>query len=77
MVALCDLGRVEDVIPILQSVINYDVADNRVKQSFSVDVIAKVKETVDKRDNAELKLEFNRIYEIFQSQAHISQEVRL
>lgn len=73
--ALCDVGRLEDTIPVLQSIIKYDEPDLRVKQTFSFDVIAKVKEAFDKCDNADLKLEFDRIYDILQSQGHISEEV--
>lgn len=73
---MCDVGRLDEAIPILQSVINQDIPDNRTKQTFSVDVIARVKEVFDKCDNPDLKLEFNRIYDIIQSQGHIVQEVR-
>lgn len=73
---MSDIGRLEEIIPILQSVIKQDGPDIRTKQTFSVDVIARVKEAFDKCDSPDLKLEFNRIYDIFQSQGHIVEEVR-
>lgn len=71
------MGRLEDTIPILQSIIRHDLPELRVKQTFNVDVIAKVKEAFDKCDNADLKLEFDRIYDILQSQGHICEEVNV
>lgn len=66
----------DDTIPIFQSVLGRDVPDYFTKQSFCVDVVAKFKEEVDKCDNSDLKLEFNRIYDLLQSQGHITEDVR-
>ncbi|KAJ8937751.1 hypothetical protein NQ314_011735 [Rhamnusium bicolor] len=70
--ALTQMGRVEDAIPILRSVLYEDTPDNNTVHTFNADVIATVKNSVTKLDNPDLALEFNRIEQLFQKQGHIS-----
>jgi len=60
--ALADLDRADDALPVLRSVIEVDTP-GEVKNTFCADVIAKVKEAVDRSDKKEVHQEFQRILE--------------
>ncbi|XP_018324120.1 pentatricopeptide repeat-containing protein 2, mitochondrial [Agrilus planipennis] len=71
--ALCDLGRVEDCIPLIKSVLNTDTPSQNTVQTFNKDVIEKVKAAIEKSNSDELKSEMNRIEKFLQEEGHISQ----
>lgn len=71
--ALSDLGRVEDAIPILKSILTDDTS-NQVP-TINKDVIEKVKSAVLKLDSPDTTLEFNRIEQILSKQGSICDEV--
>ncbi|XP_066153588.1 pentatricopeptide repeat-containing protein 2, mitochondrial-like [Euwallacea fornicatus] len=73
LAALAEIGRVEEVIPILKSVLNEDVPnkDDTVLQTFNYDVIERVKKAVQCRDDPELTLEFNRLEQALRQQQHL------
>lgn len=73
---MCDVGRLEDTIPIFQNVLRNDFPESRVKQTFAVDVVKKFKVALENCDSAELKLEFKRILDILENEGHIHDEVR-
>ncbi|KAF5307140.1 hypothetical protein FQR65_LT00656 [Abscondita terminalis] len=71
--ALVDLGRVEDVFPVLKTVLNTDNASLGPVHTFNKDVVEKVKDAVAKLNNQDLTVEFNRIEKYFKEQGHISE----
>lgn len=56
--ALADMGRVDDAIPILRSVLNIDSPDQKDKHTFFEETISKVGEAVEKTNNKDTKIEF-------------------
>uniref|UniRef100_A0A1B6DXB7 Pentacotripeptide-repeat region of PRORP domain-containing protein n=1 Tax=Clastoptera arizonana TaxID=38151 RepID=A0A1B6DXB7_9HEMI len=68
--ALTDLNRLDDVLPILRSVLGFDTNSN-LKQTFNKDVIEKYKLAVKKLNKKDITLEFERIYEQLTNQGHI------
>nr|CAI5861049.1 unnamed protein product [Callosobruchus analis] len=68
--ALAEVGRVENAIPVLKSILSEDVAAP-TKHTFNKDVIERVKTAVAKLDNPEIALEFNRIEQQLQKEGHI------
>ncbi|XP_050539963.1 pentatricopeptide repeat-containing protein 2, mitochondrial-like [Daktulosphaira vitifoliae] len=77
VVALSDLGRIQDVLPILRSVLSLDQPSDSyniaVKQTFCRDVINIVKNAVEKSDNEGIMMEFNRILSQFDELSIISE----
>lgn len=73
--AFCDVGRLDDTVPILKSIITHDVPQRGNKQTFCADVMEKLRQAFETCDNTDLKLEFNRIDDILKSQGHISDTV--
>ncbi|XP_017776862.1 PREDICTED: pentatricopeptide repeat-containing protein 2, mitochondrial-like [Nicrophorus vespilloides] len=69
VLALTQVGRIEDVLPILKSVYNQD--DSMKNQTFNVDVIELIKEQVEKLDSVEVKQEFSKIHSYLKDN-HIS-----
>ncbi|XP_018562396.1 pentatricopeptide repeat-containing protein 2, mitochondrial [Anoplophora glabripennis] len=72
VVALAELGRVEDTLPILKSLLNEDIPDNNTVHTFNSDVLERVRNVIAKLENPELALEFNRIKQLLKKQGHIS-----
>ncbi|KAG5897775.1 hypothetical protein JTB14_019993 [Gonioctena quinquepunctata] len=72
---LTEVGRVENAIPILKSVLAEDVPEN-IRHTFNKDVLEKVRDAVTKLDNPELALEFNRIEQSFQKLGNIADNIR-
>ncbi|CAH0550263.1 unnamed protein product [Brassicogethes aeneus] len=72
--AFADLGRVEDAIPVLKSILSDDNPGTTV-HTFNKDVIEKVKNAVVQLDNPDTSLEFNRIEQMLQKQGHIADTV--
>jgi len=69
--AQVDLGRLDDAILVLKSILKEDKPNDGPVQTFNKDIINKVKAAVEKRDSADMKLEFNRIEKCFQEQGQI------
>ncbi|XP_027843290.2 pentatricopeptide repeat-containing protein 2, mitochondrial-like isoform X1 [Aphis gossypii] len=64
VVALCDLGRIFDALPLLRSVLSVDQPMSGgpiIKQTYCRDVINLVKSAAEKHDDKELSLELDRI----------------
>lgn len=76
MAALAALGRPEDAIPILKSIVSVDFPAGNVKHTFVREVLDSLREAVDKTGNADLTLEFDRIIELFEKEGHIADVVR-
>lgn len=74
--ALANIGRLEDAIPVLRSVLEIDDPENR-KHTFNKDVIGCVKAAVQKQENPTITEEFTRIEKYFNEQGHISEEVNV
>lgn len=74
MSALVDLGRGDDVLLILKSVLNKDSPDGK-QITFNIDVLEKVKTYMNTNDSVELKTEFDSIYNIFKKDGHVSDAV--
>ncbi|KAJ8925625.1 hypothetical protein NQ315_009469 [Exocentrus adspersus] len=70
-VALAEIGRVEDALPILKSVLNQD-APNDMVHTVNPDVLERIRNIVAKLENSELSLEFNRIEQLLHKQGHVS-----
>lgn len=71
VLAMLELGRVDDVIPILRSVL--ESRDTMLtRQTFSREVVNRVKEVINKSDNKELQLDFERIEKFLNDNGHIS-----
>ncbi|VEN60254.1 unnamed protein product [Callosobruchus maculatus] len=68
--AMAEVGRVENALPVLKSILGEDVAAPN-KHTFNKDVIERVRSAVAKLDNPEVTLEFNRIEEQLQKEGHI------
>ncbi|RZC36568.1 pentatricopeptide repeat-containing protein 2, mitochondrial-like [Asbolus verrucosus] len=69
--ALSEIGRLDEAIVILKSVISEDVPGN-VPHTFNRDVMERVKSAVLKMDNPDVSLEFNRLETLFEKQGHVS-----
>lgn len=69
--ALSAIGRMEDVIPILKSVLNEDVPQGQQVHTFNKDVIERVRKSVATCEDPQITLEFNRLEQIFQKQGNI------
>ncbi|CAG9812947.1 unnamed protein product [Phaedon cochleariae] len=68
---LAEVGRVENAIPLLKSVMSEDAPSN-VRHTFNKEVIDRVRNAVTKLDNPEVAVEFNRIEQMFLKLGHIS-----
>ncbi|XP_060528301.1 pentatricopeptide repeat-containing protein 2, mitochondrial-like [Cylas formicarius] len=73
VLALSMIGRIEDIIPILKSVLRVDSPEGQL-HTFNRDVLAKVKEAVDLSENHQVILEFTRLMELFEKQKLISEQ---
>lgn len=72
--ALTDVGRIEEAVFVLKSILAEDVPSNS-RQTFNKEVVETVKEAVTKTENPDLLLEFERIESIFIKEGHISETV--
>ncbi|XP_015379944.1 PREDICTED: pentatricopeptide repeat-containing protein 2, mitochondrial-like [Diuraphis noxia] len=65
VVALCDLGRIVDALPLLRSVLSLDQPMSGgpvIKQTYCRDVINLVKAAAEKHNDKEISLELDRIF---------------
>lgn len=60
--ALAAMGRVDDTLPVLRTVLDIDSPQQRDKHTFFEETILKVKEAVEKSENKDLKKEFDDIH---------------
>ncbi|XP_063700900.1 pentatricopeptide repeat-containing protein 2, mitochondrial-like [Culicoides brevitarsis] len=74
VVAMLDLGRVEDVIPILRSILEAPVGASMHKQTFCIDVLDRVRKEMEKVNDKELKLDYERIDRYLREHEHVSQK---
>ncbi|EFA06421.2 pentatricopeptide repeat-containing protein 2, mitochondrial [Tribolium castaneum] len=71
--ALSEIGRLDDVITILKSVISDD-RPGEVAHTFNRDVLEAIKAKVLEADNPEISAEFNRLEKLFEKEGHITNE---
>ncbi|XP_075981569.1 pentatricopeptide repeat-containing protein 2, mitochondrial-like [Anticarsia gemmatalis] len=60
--ALADLGRADDTLPILRSVLEIDSPTQKDKHTFFAETIDRVRQAVEKTENKDIQKEFNDIY---------------
>jgi pentatricopeptide repeat domain-containing protein 2 len=72
VLALAELGRLDDVLPILRGVLETDVAVEQQKQTFCKEVIERVAEVFKQSNNKELQQEFTRIEKHLKDNQYIS-----
>lgn len=76
VLALTDLNRLDETIPILKSILTEDTVEaQRVIHTFNKEVIDKIQNAIEKSDNADLKLQFQNIIKYFRTQGHIAETV--
>lgn len=73
VLAMLELDRVDDVIPILRSVLEAH-SGSLSKQTFCVEVLDKVKAAMEKSDNKELKMDYERIEKYLQNNGHVTDQ---
>lgn len=69
--ALADVGRPEDALPVLRSIIDTDVPSQR-KQTFSEEVIEKLRSAVEKLNNKEVTHDFQNVEKRLREGGHIT-----
>ncbi|XP_055349595.1 pentatricopeptide repeat-containing protein 2, mitochondrial-like [Paramacrobiotus metropolitanus] len=62
ILCLVKLDRLEDVLPILRSMIEQDVGPKRIGHGFFQDVIAEVKKALETKEDKELRQEFEKTF---------------
>lgn len=72
--ALAQMGRVDDALQILKSVLEIDDPNN-IKHTFSKEVIELVSSAVEKQNKPEVKQEYERLEKYLNEQGHITQVV--
>lgn len=70
MATLADLGRVDDLLKILKSVLEIDDPNN-VKHTFCKEIVEKVRKVIEKQESAVFKNDFERIEKLLIEQGHI------
>lgn len=71
VLALLELNRVEDILPILRSVLEADGAITN-KQTFCKDVLEKVHAAMESCTNKEMKLDFDRVEKFLIDHGHVT-----
>ncbi|KAK9498123.1 hypothetical protein O3M35_004002 [Rhynocoris fuscipes] len=72
--AFADLNRFEDILYILRSTLQIDSANTEKKNTFSEEIINKIKEAIEKSGKNEFKEEFEKIEHKLRSLDQISEE---
>lgn len=76
VLALTELNRLDETIPILKSILIEDtVGAQRVIHTFNKEVIDKVQNAIEKSGNDDLTLQFQNIMKYFRTQGHIAETV--
>lgn len=73
VLAMLELGRTDDVIPILRSVLESH-GGSLSKQKFCDEVLEKVKIAMEKCENKELKLDYERIEKYLRDNGHVTDQ---
>ncbi|CAB3231623.1 unnamed protein product [Arctia plantaginis] len=60
--ALADMGRVDDALPVLRSVLDIDRPSQTDKHTFFEETVERVRQAVEKSDSSDIKKEFDDIY---------------
>ncbi|CAG5049186.1 unnamed protein product [Parnassius apollo] len=60
-IALADIGRVDDALPILRAVMDNDTPEQKGKHTFFEETISKVRNAVEKAANKDIQKEFENI----------------
>lgn len=71
--ALVDLGRFEDVLPILRAVLEIDNPLDQ-KHTFAEDVIEKVQIKFESNTNKDVQMDFDKILKFLRDQGHVNKE---
>ena len=71
--ALADLGRYEDVLPILRAVLEIDNPLDQ-KHTFSEDVIEKIQTKFESNTNKDVQMDFDKILKFLRDQGHVNKE---
>lgn len=75
ILAMLELNRIEDVVPILRSALEINPSRFPTnKHTFCKEVLDKVIEAMNKIDNKELKLDFDRIVKFLNENGHIDNQ---
>lgn len=76
VLALTELNRLDETIPILKSILTEDTVEaQRIIHTFNKEVIDKVQIAIEKSGNDDLKLQFQNIMKYFKTQGHITEMV--
>ncbi|KAI5635111.1 pentatricopeptide repeat-containing protein 2, mitochondrial [Phthorimaea operculella] len=59
--ALADMGRPDDALPVLRSVLDIDAPDQKDKHTFFEETVSKVRDSVQKSNNKDLIKEFENV----------------
>ncbi|XP_026763090.2 pentatricopeptide repeat-containing protein 2, mitochondrial-like [Galleria mellonella] len=59
--ALADMGRLEDALPVLRTVLDIDIPEEKDKHTFFEETITKVRNAVEKSSNKDIRKEFDDI----------------
>ncbi|KAL0820494.1 hypothetical protein ABMA28_006357 [Loxostege sticticalis] len=59
--ALADVGRVDDALPVLRSVLDIDIPEEKDKHTFFEDTISRVKAAVEKKNDKDIQKQFENI----------------
>ncbi|CAK1584513.1 unnamed protein product [Parnassius mnemosyne] len=60
-IALADMGRVDDALPVLRAVMDNDTPEQKGKHTFFEETISKVRNAVEKAGNKDIQKEFENI----------------
>ncbi|XP_013187485.2 pentatricopeptide repeat-containing protein 2, mitochondrial [Amyelois transitella] len=60
-IALSDMGRVDDALPVLRTVLDVDLPEQRDKHTFFEETVSRIRQTVEKSKNPDLQREFEDI----------------
>lgn len=71
--ALVDLGRLEDALPLLRSILEVAPTGPNKQQTVVTDVLANVKEAIAQSKNADLQSDFLRIEKYLRDHEHVSE----
>lgn len=73
-IALAELGRPDDAIPILKSVLELD-DPHANKHTFFKEIVDKVREVINQSGNKEVEADFNRVVKLLADGGHITDSV--
>lgn len=74
VLAMLELGRIDDVIPILRSILESYSGSSLHKQTFCAEVLEKVKAAMETCENKELKIDYERIEKYMKDNGHVTDQ---